>query len=116
MGWMSWDGCFDDSFTTMDGLSIVGRCCVLGGDIEWLHGCGPAASFNSMEIIMSRLLLVGVALTALFGFASGANASSLMTDRDRLDGSQGCVTTQSVVVDAFNRSATEPRDPYTEGA
>ena len=65
---------------------------------------------------MHKLLLVGVALSSLYGFASGAIASSLTSDRDRLDGSQGRVATQSVAAGTFNRSATEPRDPYTEGA
>jgi hypothetical protein len=80
----------------MDGVSIRGRCCVFNDDIERIHGFGRAASFNSLEIIMYMLPLVGVVLSCLYGFALSENASPLMSDRDRLDGSHGCIATQSV--------------------
>lgn len=65
---------------------------------------------------MQKLLLLGLVVSGLCGLASGANASSLDSDRARLDGSVGHVLSRAIVVDTPSRTATEPRDPYMEGA
>lgn len=65
---------------------------------------------------MQKLLLLGLVFSGLSGLASSANASSLGSDRARLDGSVGHALSRATVVDTSNRTATEPRDPYTEGA
>lgn len=98
--------------------TVCPRCVVVSHRAAaYIGSAGIAAiPIHFREFIMKIVLNAVLVAAGVAALVSTAGAAQIVTDHARLDGSIGKTSLQSSVVASVNRTVTEPRDPYSEGA